>query len=339
MPEMISITQEEKERLEARAQKSALDKSYLQLIIRLMNRVSATSGLENLIGNLLHGVADVIGGLNIILYYRIDDNLHYTDVYGRKEQLERIDDPLVQQVFDSRTTLELEHEFSDTKMATAQFGSGYTWVVPLLVGPELVGVLKLESLNIAMRELYQQLPVFFNHAALILKNELQNYALLKSSFEQLQVANRQLSDEILQRQRAENHLRITQFAMDNTSDSLLWITPDARIVNVNESTCRRLGYSREELLRMTVFDVDPAFPREAWEAHWQKIQERKSFTIETRHHTKNGQVFPVEVSVNYVEHEGAAYNFAFARDISERKKAEEELLRVNEELEQRVLTR
>lgn len=207
MPEMISITQEEKERLEARAQKSALDKSYLQLIIRLMNRVSATSGLENLISNMLRGVADVIGGLNIILYYRIDDNLHYTDVYGRKEQLERIDDPLVQQVFDSRTTLELEHEFSDTKMATAQFGSGYTWVVPLLVGPELVGVLKLESLNIAMRELYQQLPVFFNHAALILKNELQNYALLKSSFEQLQVANRQLNDEILQRQRAEDALR------------------------------------------------------------------------------------------------------------------------------------
>lgn len=236
MPEMISITQEEKERLEARAQKSALDKSYLQLIIRLMNRVSATSGLENLIGNLLRGVADVIGGLNIILYYRIDDNLHYTDVYGRKEQLERIDDPLVQQVFDSRTTLELEHEFSDTKMATAQFGSGYTWVVPLLVGPELVGVLKLESLNIAMRELYQQLPVFFNHAALILKNELQNYALLKSSFEQLQVANRQLNDEILQRERAEDALRSLNEELEQRVDERT-----AELHNANRLLEQELG--------------------------------------------------------------------------------------------------
>ncbi len=207
MPEMISISREEKEHLEARATKSALDKSYLQLIIRLMNRVSAASGLENLVGNLLHGVADVIGGLNIILYYRVDDTLYYTDVYGRKEPLERIADPLVQQVFDTRTTFEQEQAFSETRMATTPFDKGYTWVVPLLVGPELVGVLKLECLNIAMREMYQHLPAFFSYTALVLKNEIQNYALLKNSYEQLQAANRQLSDEIVQRKRAEEALR------------------------------------------------------------------------------------------------------------------------------------
>lgn len=153
---------------------------------------------------------------------------------------------------------------------------------------------------------------------------------------ELSETNARLSAEILQRQEAESSLRITQFAVDHASDNLFWITPDAGFVNVNDSTCRRLGYSRDELLGMTVFDVDPAFPREAWEAHWREIKERKSFTIETSHRTKAGKVIPVEVTVNYVEYEGAEYNFAFARDISERKRAEEAIRKTNEELEGRL---
>jgi len=141
------------------------------------------------------------------------------------------------------------------------------------------------------------------------------------------------------RKAAEQSLRLMKFAVDHASDSLFWIRPDAGFAYVNDSTCSRLGYTRDELLAMTVFDVDPAFPREAWAVHWQEIKERKSFTIETTHRTKTGEVFPVEVSVNYVEYEGAEYNFAFARDMSERTKAEDALRKANEQLEITVASR
>lgn len=151
--------------------------------------------------------------------------------------------------------------------------------------------------------------------------------------------NEQRAKESAVREEAERSPRLTKFAMDHASDSLFLIRSDAGFAYVNESTCRRLGYSREELLALTVFDVDPAFPREDWDAHWQALRERKSFTIETRHRTKTGEIFPVEVTVNYVEYEGAAYNFAFVRDITERKRAEEGIHRTNAKLEEMVAER
>src|ERR1017187_6803210 len=83
-----------------------------------------------------------------------------------------------------------------------------------------------------------------------------------------------------------------------------------------------LGRSREELLSLSIPDIDPLFPKEAWAAHWEELKARGSMSIETQHQTKQGEVFPVEVTTNYLEFDGKEYSFAFARDISERKRAE-----------------
>lgn len=163
--------------------------------------------------------------------------------------------------------------------------------------------------------------------------------LVKERTADLECRKEALENEIRERRRMEGALKLVQFAVDHASDCIFWTNPDASFANVNDSTCLRLGYGREELLRLTVFDIDPAFPREAWAAHWLQIKERHSFTLDTKLRAKSGELFPVELTVNYVEYEGAEYNFAFARDISERQQAEDELRRVNEELEQRVKER
>lgn len=122
-------------------------------------------------------------------------------------------------------------------------------------------------------------------------------------------------------------LRLSQFAMDHALDAIAWIGPDARFLYVNEAACRSLGYSREELLAMTVHDIDPNFGPEVWPDHWQQIKEQSSFTFESCHRTKDGRVFPVEVTVNFLEFEGQEYNISLARDISQRKQVEADLRR------------
>lgn len=145
--------------------------------------------------------------------------------------------------------------------------------------------------------------------------------------------------DITERKKAEEALRLTQFSVDRAADSVLWIKQDARFIYANDQACKRLGYSREELLRMSVFDVDPVFPKEKWPEHWKEIEQRGSFVFESKHRAKNGEIFPVDISVNLIQHGDKKYNCVFARDITVRKKAEEEISRLNQELEIRVFQR
>ena len=131
--------------------------------------------------------------------------------------------------------------------------------------------------------------------------------------------------DITDRKLAEERLQLTQFSIDWASGSVYWIDAGGRLVYVNEAACRKLGYTREELLRLTIADIDPDFPSESWPQHWQHLKELGALQFESRHRGKDGRVFPVEVSANYQEFAGKAYNFAFTRDITERKRADETL--------------
>jgi len=131
--------------------------------------------------------------------------------------------------------------------------------------------------------------------------------------------------DITARRQAEAALRLTQFSVDRASDAILWIGPDARFIYVNDAACLHFGYVRDDLIGMTVHDIDPDFPPEVWPAHWQEIEQKRHMVIESRHRRKDGTVIPVEVSLNYIEFDGQAYNFAFIRDLSARRQAESEL--------------
>ncbi len=136
--------------------------------------------------------------------------------------------------------------------------------------------------------------------------------------------------DITERKQAEEAMQFMQFSIDHAADAAFWMGKDARFIYVNNAACRSLGYSRKELLKMSVHDIDPYFPAEVWPEHWEEVKKRGSFSFESNHRTKDGKVYPIEVTVNYLEFGGKEYNCAFAKDITERKQAEE-THRANEE--------
>ena len=131
--------------------------------------------------------------------------------------------------------------------------------------------------------------------------------------------------DITERRRTEDVLRRSQFSLDNVADYPMWSGEDGRIVEVSESTCRQLQYSREELLRMTVFDLDPNLRPDLYATHWELIREHGVRLVDAHHRKKNGEVFPVEISANHFVFNGAEFDCAFCRDITDRRRLEESL--------------
>ena len=132
--------------------------------------------------------------------------------------------------------------------------------------------------------------------------------------------------DITERKKAEEGMKLTQFMMDNASINITLLDSDARICYANKTACDTLGYTKEELLKMYIPDIDPLFPSDVWADHWQDLKNNKSVPVETQHRRKNGEIFPVEVTANYIEFGGKGYNVAFDIDISARKGLENQLL-------------
>jgi PAS domain S-box-containing protein len=131
--------------------------------------------------------------------------------------------------------------------------------------------------------------------------------------------------DISERKRVEQNLLLAKSSIDEAGEGIFWIDKDARFVNVNLAGCRLLGYSKEELLSMTVPDIDPTFPIERVPSLWEELREKRCLSFETTHRHKNGNILPVKVSLSYIKFEDIEYSFAFVQDITDRKRFEKTL--------------
>jgi|GEM_PF-1332490 len=138
--------------------------------------------------------------------------------------------------------------------------------------------------------------------------------------------------DVTEERRVEEALRRTQFTVDHSTDSVFWVTPDAQIIYANEEACRRRGYTREEILSLTLFDINVDFAAAPgiWDILCLQLRESGQFTAEFRHRTRGGEVFPVEASLKRLWFEGDEVFVAIVRDITDRKAADEKLRKSEE---------
>lgn len=106
------------------------------------------------------------------------------------------------------------------------------------------------------------------------------------------------------------------FGLNHVSDALFFTDAFGRILNVNDSTCKMHGYTRSELLKMKISDIDIEMTDEKYIEHFNEIRKKKGFSFRREHRRKNGTAFPVEVTVNYIRKGSEEFNFAFVRDVS-----------------------
>ena len=121
---------------------------------------------------------------------------------------------------------------------------------------------------------------------------------------------------------SEQRMRLTQFSVNVAAEAMFTVAPNGRILSVNQTACERLEYSQQELLEMSIADIDPHYPAELWPEHFADLQRNRKMSFETQHRAKSGRIFDVDVSVSYFEFGGVEYCCSSVRDITQRKQAE-----------------
>ncbi|MFA6636226.1 MAG: PAS domain S-box protein [Candidatus Omnitrophota bacterium] len=133
--------------------------------------------------------------------------------------------------------------------------------------------------------------------------------------------------DITERKEKELRLKLFKDLMDQSSDSLFLINGDTGFfLDVNAQVSSSLGYSREELLKMGVMDIETAFScEEELKTFIAELKIAGSLVFRGEHRKKGGGTFQVEVNLKYVEMEQNRYIIAVARDITERMEFELQL--------------
>ncbi len=253
---------------------------------------------------MLNSIVETIGGTNIKLYYWIEDELHYSDFLGASTVLAAIDDPMAVAVAEQRDFVEQSKDPLDALMRGDFIPGAWTWAFPLLVGAQLIGVVKLENVHIVGASLRSYLPIFFSHAALILSNEIRNHL--------RQEAQQALSDKTEELDTYFNSA-LDLFCIADTDGYFHKLNPAWRDV---------LGYELADLEGKQFLEfVHPDDVAETTEVIETLVTQKSVVGFTNRYRHKDGSW----VWLEWRSQPRGKMLFAAARDITERKRSEDAL--------------
>jgi PAS domain S-box-containing protein len=176
--------------------------------------------------------------------------------------------------------------------------------VPMMLGEDIFGVLIGHTLQprLFSEEAIRIYQSFANQAAMAIKNAMHMHSL----------------------QASEKKVRAL---FDNTNDAILIYSLECHLLEVNRATCERLGYTREELLALPIAQLvaPPYLP--LVKERVEQLKNEGTAIFESAHLKKNGSIIPIEQSCSLIDYDTRTAILCVSRDISERKRIDEERLR------------
>ena len=158
------------EHLEHRVRKLSEEKANLILILHMVELLNPLAGVEGLLQSLMSTLCGCVGGTNVEIYYLDEGDIHYANLFGERRIVDKVDDVLVAEVFETHRFVEQSTDISHTLEIDVMIAA-CSWVMPLLVGKELLGVIKIDDL-VGSARMREYLTPFFSHMALLLSNEI-----------------------------------------------------------------------------------------------------------------------------------------------------------------------
>jgi PAS domain S-box-containing protein len=167
---------------------------------------------------------------------------------------------------------------------------------------------------------------------LIADDKPENLRQLEAKMLELEQRNRELEADIAARQQVEAGLQKSEARfrayVEQAAEVIVVHDFAGKFLEVNQQACETLGYTREELLRLGVFDIEVDVQIAQAQAAWKQLIPGHHGTARGRHRRKDGSIFPVEMRFGAFDVKGERFYVGMARDITERLQAEAELQRM-----------
>jgi PAS domain S-box-containing protein len=116
---------------------------------------------------------------------------------------------------------------------------------------------------------------------------------------------------------------LREYALNNSTESIVTVSSEGEILYLNDTTWKRLGYTKEDLINKNISVLDPNFGPDIWPQYWTKIKTLKTFSFFSHHKNKEGILIPVEVTPTFLVYNGTEFCISFVKDVSNIKAAEE----------------
>ncbi len=325
-PAEDDLPKRELEPLSVRYKRLLEDRAHFQLVLRLMELLNPLPGLENMLRSMLLNIIECIGGTNIKIYYWIGEDLQYLDFLGEQKHLPVIDDLDVAEVVKTHLSVERWEEPEGALMLGHQPPGSWFWSFPLLAGEELIGVVKMENMHIRAAALGKYLPIFFSHVSLILSNEIRNFI----------------------RQRAEKALAESETMYRSLvaaiAEGIIFQAADGIVTAVNPAAERMAGYSAGQMIGNNpqwdaIREDGKPFPGELHPSMVTLRTGEPQSNVVMGIRRPEGTLVWLSVNSQPVISAGETEPHAVVttfHDITERRRAEEELRRHKDQLEEAV---
>ena len=151
------------------------------------------------------------------------------------------------------------------------------------------------------------------------------------------IKNRELKRTLSQieiiKDKFKEDISLSQYSIDHSADFIFWVNRYGDIIYSNNIVQNTLGFTKEELEDLKIHYLLKDITAEQWRNYWQRLKDENAFIFESSLIDKKDKEIPVEISVNYFIYEGVEFNFIFARDITKRKEAEQQLVEAKEAAE------
>jgi len=110
---------------------------------------------------------------------------------------------------------------------------------------------------------------------------------------------------------------IKEWLIETLPYEVMWMDELGKIVYANSKLCQRLSFSKSDMTRFSIFDINVTVTKESWKNHWETVKKEKTASFKGTHKDKKGKFYEVEVFAQFFSNNGKELICAIVNDITD----------------------